>query len=68
MRIQTLEEALRQIEGLQIVRASGSLYEGTSIVVSLGKPVPLLDTLRQLPHVEQVVRDKDRIHIRLRAE
>jgi len=66
--IQVLKEALNQIEDLHITQVSGSAHEGTTIVISVMKPMSLMDVLRQLPYVEQVVKDKGRIHLRLRSE
>ncbi|GAF81941.1 unnamed protein product, partial [marine sediment metagenome] len=45
----------------------GSLDEDIKIVVSAGKPFPLVSTLREMPPVEQVVKKGKEIQVSLRV-
>jgi hypothetical protein len=56
-----LEEYLRQVQGLHLELIAGSVDKGTVIVVSVAKPIPLIDVLREIPPVEQVVKEGNRI-------
>ena len=67
-RIKKLEEYLRQVEDLRLVLVSGSVDEGTAIVVSAEKPISLVDVLREMPPVEQVVKEGERIRVMLKLE
>ena len=64
-RIRKLEEALRQVEDLRVVLISGSVDEGTKVIVSAGKPIPLIDILSGIPVVEQAVRKGNEIQVSL---
>jgi hypothetical protein len=44
----------------------GSVKEGTIVVLSLQKPMPLFEILKTLPPVEQVVRDNKKIMVKLK--
>ena len=61
-----LEEYLRQIQNLHLVLVGGSVEEGTEIVVSADKPIPLISVLREMPSVEQVVKKDKEIQVRLK--
>jgi len=63
-----LEEHLSQVQDLRLVLVGGSVDEGTEIVVSADKPIPLIDILREMPPVEQVAKKGKKIQITLRAE
>ncbi|MFC2071452.1 hypothetical protein ACFLUU_01860, partial [Chloroflexota bacterium] len=63
-----LEEYLRQAQDLRLELIAGSVDEGTTIVVSVAKPIPLIDVLREMPPVEQVVKEGNKIQIRLKTE
>ncbi len=62
-----LKEYLCQVQDLRLVLVGGSEDEGTTIVVSAAKPIPLIDVLREMPPVEQVVKEGKRIQIMLKA-
>ena len=62
-----LEEALRQVQDLRLLLIGGSLDEGIKIVISAGKPIPLVSILREMPPVEQVVKKGKEIQVSLRA-
>ena len=53
--VRKLEEYLSQVQDLRLVLIGGSVDEGTEIVVSAENPIPLMDVLREIPPVEQVV-------------
>ena len=61
-----LEEYLRQVQNLRLVLVGGSVEEGTKIVVSAEKPIPLVSVLREIPSVEQVVKKEKEIQITLK--
>ncbi|MFC2004615.1 hypothetical protein ACFLUY_00140 [Chloroflexota bacterium] len=63
-----LQQCLYQAQDLRIVLLSGSVDEGTSIVVSAARPIPLIDILREMPPVEQVNKVGSKIQIMLKAE
>ena len=63
-----LQEYLRQVQDLHLVLVSGSVDEGTAIVVSAAKPIPLIDILKEMPPVEQVVKEGTKIQIMLKAK
>ena len=63
-----LEEYLRQVENLRLVLIGGSIEEGIKIVVSAEKPIPLLNVLREMPPVEQVIKIGKEIQVTLRSK
>ncbi|MFC2016312.1 hypothetical protein ACFLUF_01215, partial [Chloroflexota bacterium] len=63
-----LREHLCQVEDLGLVLVGGSVDEGTAIVVSVANPIPLIDILREMPPVEQVVKKGEDIQVMLKAE
>ena len=63
-----LEEYLCQAQDLRLVLVGGSVDEGSKIVVSAGKPIPLIDVLKEMPLVEQVVKKGKKIQITLKTE
>ena len=66
--VRKLEEYLSQVQDLRLVLIGGSVDEGTEIVVSAENPIPLMDVLREIPPVEQVVKKGKKIQITLKAE
>ena len=66
--VRKLEEHLDQVQDLRLVLVGGSVDEGTEIVVSADKPIPLIDVLREMPPVEQVSKKGKKIQITLRTE
>ena len=65
--VRKLEEYLCQVQDLRLVLVGGSVDEGTEIVVSAEKPIPLMDVPREMPPVEQVVKKGKKIEIMLKA-
>ena len=65
--IEKLEEYLRQVQNLRLVLVGGSSEEGTKIVVSAEKQTPLVSVLREMPFVEQVVKEGKEIKVTLKA-
>jgi uncharacterized membrane protein YqiK len=63
-----LEEYLRHIQDLRLVLTGGSADEGTHIMVSAAKPLPLINVLKEMPPVEEVVKKDKEIQITLKAE
>jgi len=61
-----LEEYLCQVQDLRLVLVGGSVDEGTTIVVSAEKPIPLIDVLREMSPVEQVFKEGNEIQIVLK--
>ena len=66
--LRKLEESLFQVENLRVVLIRGSVEEGTEIVISAEKPIPLLDVLGEIPIVEQAVKKDQEIQVTLRAK
>ena len=62
-----LEECLRQAESLRLVLVGGSIDEGGMIVLSVERPTPLIDVLRAMPPVEQVVKEDMKLMVRLKS-
>jgi len=67
-RVKKFEEFLAQVKDLQLVSVGGSADEGTMIVVSVEKPIPLLSVLSHMPLVERVVKKDRGIEITLKAK
>ncbi len=65
--ISKLEEHLCQVQDLRLVLISGSMVDGTEIVVSAETPLSLLDILREMPSVAQVAKKVKTIQITLKA-
>ena len=63
-----LQEYLCQVQDLRLVWYGSSVEEGAVIVVSAEKPIPLIDVLREMPPVEQVVKNGKKILVMLKAE
>ena len=63
-----LNEYLRQVQDLRLVLVEGSVEEGTKIVVSAEKPILLVNVLRGIPPVEQVVKKGKEIQVTLKAK
>jgi hypothetical protein len=68
VQVRKLEEHLSQVPDLQLVLISGSIAEGTEIIVSTESPIPLLDILRDMPPVAQVAKKGKTTQITLKAE
>jgi hypothetical protein len=66
--VRKLEEHLSQVPDLQLVLISGSVAEGTEIIVSTESPIPLLDILRDMPPVAQVTKKGKATQITLKVE
>jgi hypothetical protein len=66
--VRKLEEYLYQVQDLRLVLVGGSVDEGTEIVVSAENPIPLIDALRELPPVDQIVKKGKTIQLTLKAE
>lgn len=66
--ITELQEYLHKIQDLRLVLVGGTVKKGTKIIVSAGKPMPLLEILSRIPNVEQVISKGKTIQIALRAE
>jgi hypothetical protein len=65
--LRKLEEHLYQVQGLSLVLIGGSVDGGTEVVVSAENYLPLLDILREMPPVAQVVRKGKTTQITLKA-
>jgi len=63
-----LEEGLRQVQDLGVVLVGGSVDEGTRVIVSAKKPIPLANVVGEIPLVEQVVKKGKEVHISLKAK
>ena len=66
--VRELEEYLRQVQDLRLVLVRGSVEEGTKIIVSAEKPIPLVSVLREMPPVEQVVKSGKEIQVTLKTK
>ena len=66
--VRKLEECLHQVQDLRLVLVGGSVAEGSEVIVSAEKSIPLIDILREMPPVEQVVKKGKKIQIRLKPE
>ncbi|MBE9512552.1 MAG: hypothetical protein IMY77_00605 [Chloroflexi bacterium] len=66
--VRKLEECLHQVQDLRLVLIGGSVAEGSEIIISAEKSIPLIDILREMPPVEQVVKKGKKIQIRLKPE
>jgi hypothetical protein len=67
IRLRELEESLDQVEDLHLDLVGGSISEGTEIVVSVKKPIPLLEILNGMAPVEQTTKKGKKIQIVLKA-
>ena len=63
-----LEEGLHQVQDLRVVLISGSVEEGTKVIVSANKPIPLVSVVSGMPLVEQAVKKGKEIQISLKAK
>ena len=66
--VRKLEEYLYQVQDLRLVLVGGSIDEGTEILVSAENPIPLIDALRELPPVDQIVKKGKTIQLTLKVE
>ncbi|MFC2013475.1 hypothetical protein ACFLU8_01105 [Chloroflexota bacterium] len=60
------QEYLKGVDDLRITWVEGSVDKGTTIAVSLQKPMTLMLTLNEMPMVERVDKEDERIVVRLR--
>lgn len=67
VRLRELEEGLGQVEDLQLDLVGGSISEGTEIIVSVKKPLPLLEILSGMAPVEETAKKGKKIQIVLKA-
>ena len=65
--LRKLEECLRQVPDLRLVMVGGSVDQDTTIVVFAEKPLLLVDLLKEMPPVEQVITEDERIQVILRT-
>ena len=63
-----LGEYLRQVQNLRLVLVGASEEEGTKVMVSAEKPLPLLRVLSEIPSVEQVAKKGRDIQVKLGAK
>ena len=63
-----LEEFLCQVQNLRLVLIGGSVEEGTKIIVSAEKPIPLVSVLSEMSPVERVAKKGSEILVTLKAE
>jgi DNA polymerase/3'-5' exonuclease PolX len=65
-----LEGNLRQFQDLRLIMIGGSTKEGegAQIVVSIEKPTPLINALKQMPLVEEAVEKGKEIQITLKSD
>jgi hypothetical protein len=66
--VRELEEHLYQVQDLRLVLVGGSIDEGTEIIVSAESPIPLLDILREMPPVAQVIKKGKIAQVTLKAK
>ncbi len=64
--LKKLEDGLRITKGLKILLTGGTADGGIQIVVSVVKPMPILNTLREMPQVGEAIDKDDTIHISLK--
>jgi hypothetical protein len=64
--LKELEGGLRQLKGLTILLTGGTADGGIQMVVLAAKPIPILNALREMPQVEEVVSKDDTISILLK--
>jgi hypothetical protein len=67
IRLRELEESLGQVEDLQLDLVGGSISDGTEIIVSMKKPLPLLEILNGMAPVEHTTKKDKKIQIVLKA-
>jgi hypothetical protein len=66
--IKKFSEYLRQVQDLRLILVGGSVEEGNKIVISAEKPIHLVNALREMPPVEQVVMKGKEIQVTLKAK
>ncbi len=59
---------LGQVKDLRLVLVGGSAGEGVQIFVSVEKPTPLIDVLREMPVTEEVVKKDKEIKLTLKVD
>ena len=65
--LDSLKRALLKVEDLRVVMVGGAVDEGSRVLVSAEEPLPLLNILRIIPVVEEVVVKGGEIQLRLKA-
>ena len=58
---------MREVQNLRLVLIGGSVEEGTKIVISAEKPIPLVSVIREMPPVEQVIKKDKEIQVTLKT-
>jgi hypothetical protein len=66
--IREFQEALHKIQDLRLALVSGTVKAGSKIIVSAGKPMPLVEILSRIPDVRQVISKGKTIQIILRTK
>jgi hypothetical protein len=66
--VKRLEESLHQSPDLRLVLVSGSVANGTEIVISTENPIPLIDILMKMPPVAQVTKKGKTLQVALKPE
>ena len=64
--LKELEGDLRRTTDISLILIGGTADGGIQIVVSADAPVPLIDILADMPQVENVNGNNDKIHILLK--
>ena len=67
-KVDDFEKQLGQLDNLKVLWTSGSEDEGTSIVVSLQKPTPLIGSLSALPAVKRTGKGGETVMVALKGE
>jgi ATPase subunit of ABC transporter with duplicated ATPase domains len=65
--LDSLKKALLEVEGLRVVMVSGAVGEGSRVLISAEEPLPLINILKRISVVEEVVRRGGEIQLRLKA-
>ena len=66
--VRELVEHLSRVPDLHLVLIGGSVEEGTEVIVSAGSPVPLLDILKGMAPVAEVIKKGNTAQVTLKAE
>jgi len=65
--VRQFEESLKQIENLRIIWTGGSVDEGAIIGVSVQKPMALIRIVNEMPMVEKVYKNGEKIVVVLKT-
>jgi FKBP-type peptidyl-prolyl cis-trans isomerase len=66
--VKRLEESLHESPDLRLVIVSGSVANGTEMVISTENAIPLVDILMKMPPVAQVAKKGKTLQITLKSE